>query len=155
MMNPERCGFPMDRVVALIIIGLVVLLAGCGGLSGISAYETKMAGWGREDFWPIVAIEGAQIGRKSEIRPVKKPAEQVVREIGGATRQFSAGEKIRIVCAARTISPNCAVARGSSRTRIIAGRRSARSVWPPIRRERQPRTRSKEIKMPNKRRRLR
>lgn len=44
MMNPERCGFPMDRVVALIIIGLVVLLAGCGGLSGISAYETKMAG---------------------------------------------------------------------------------------------------------------
>lgn len=43
MMNPERCGFPMDRVVALIIIGLVVLLAGCG-LSGISAYETKMAG---------------------------------------------------------------------------------------------------------------
>ena len=96
MMNPERCGFPMDRVVALIIIGLVVLLAGCGGLSGISAYETKMAGWGRGDFWPIVAIEGAQMGQKSG--PMKEPVEHVVREIRRATRrQFSAEEKIRIV----------------------------------------------------------
>ena len=90
MMNPERCGFPMDRVVALIIIGLVVLLAGCGGLSGISAYETKMAGWGREDFWPIVAIEGAQMGQKSG--PAKEPAEHVIREIRRSTRR-----KIRIV----------------------------------------------------------
>src|SRR5499425_3390335 len=49
-----------------------------------------------KDFWPIVAIEGAQMGQKSG--PVKKPAEQVVREIRRATRrQFSAEEKIRIV----------------------------------------------------------
>src|SRR5215467_6447082 len=47
---------------------------------------------GREDFWPIVAIEGAQMGQKSG--PVKEPAEQVVREIRRATRrQFSAEEK--------------------------------------------------------------
>src|SRR5262249_55200727 len=50
----------------------------------------------REEFWPIVAMEGAKMGQKSG--PVKKPAEQVVREIRRATRrQFSAEEKIRIV----------------------------------------------------------
>src|SRR5262249_54786054 len=54
---------------------------------GMSSYK---------DFWPIVAIEGAQMGQKSG--PVKEPAEQVVREIRRATRrQFSAEEKIRIV----------------------------------------------------------
>src|SRR5881275_265018 len=49
-----------------------------------------------KDFWPIVAIEGAKMGQKSG--PVKKPAEQVVKEIRRATRrQFTAEEKIRIV----------------------------------------------------------
>jgi transposase len=49
-----------------------------------------------KDFWPIVAIEGAQMGQKSG--PVKAPAEQVVKAIRRATRrQFSAEEKIRIV----------------------------------------------------------
>ena len=52
-----------------------------GGLavSGISAYETEM------DFWPIVAIEGAQMGQKSG--PAKEPAEQVIREIRRSTRR--------------------------------------------------------------------
>src|SRR5215469_4239413 len=51
---------------------------------------------GREDFWPIVAIEGAQMGQKSG--PAKEPAEQVIREVRRSTRrQFSAEEKIRIV----------------------------------------------------------
>src|SRR5215467_14086023 len=54
-----------------------------------------MASLGREDFWPIVAIEGAQMGQKS--RPAKEPAEQVIREIRRSTReQFSAEEKVRI-----------------------------------------------------------
>src|SRR5437016_4656003 len=49
-----------------------------------------------EDFWPIVAIEGAKMGQKSG--SVKEPAKQVVKEIRRATRrQFSADEKIRIV----------------------------------------------------------
>jgi hypothetical protein len=49
-------------------------------VGGISTYK---------DFWPIVAIEGAQMGQKSG--PVKEPAEQVVKEIRRATRrQFSA-----------------------------------------------------------------
>ena len=138
----------MDRVVALIIIGLVVLLAGCGGLSGISAYETKMAGWGREDFWPIVAIEGAQMGQKSG--PAKEPAEQVIREIRRSTRrQFSAEEKIRIVLSGLrgedSITELCH--RESSRTSIIAGQRNfwrpARSAWPGTRREPQPLMRSR------------
>src|ERR1700686_4496740 len=65
-------------------------------VSSISAYETEGACCGREDFWPIVAIEGAKMGQKSG--PVKEPAEQVVKEIRRATRrQFSAEEKIRIV----------------------------------------------------------
>ena len=65
-------------------------------LSGIGAYETEKAGRGREDFWPDVAIEGAQMGQKSG--PVKEPAEQIMKEIRRVTRrQFSAGEKIRIV----------------------------------------------------------
>ena len=68
---------------------------------------------------------------------VKEPATQVLKNIRRATRRrFSAEDKIRIVlkdCAARTASPNCAVARGSSRTCIIAGRRTfsrqGRSAW--------------------------
>ena len=65
-------------------------------MSGISAYEIKMASLGRKDFWPIVAIEGAQMGQKSG--PAKEPAEQVIREVRRSTRrQFSAEEKIRIV----------------------------------------------------------
>src|SRR5262250_3863587 len=49
-----------------------------------------------KDFWPIVAIEGAQMGQKSG--PAKEPAEQVIREVRRSTRrQFSAEEKIRIV----------------------------------------------------------
>ena len=75
------------------------------------------------------------MGQKSG--PVKEPAEQVVKEIRRATRrQFSAEEKIRIVLsglAARTASSSCAAARGSSRTFIIAGRktfsRRGRSDW--------------------------
>jgi hypothetical protein len=82
---------------------------------------------------------------------VKEPAEQVVKEIRRATRrQFSAEEKIRIVLsglAARTASPSCAAARGSSRTCITAGRRNfwrlARSGWPGTPRGRRPRTRSR------------
>jgi hypothetical protein len=90
-------------------------------LSGISGYETEMAGCGREDFWPIVAIEGAKMGQKSG--PAKKPAEQVIREIRRSTRgQFSASFR---VCAARTVSPSCAAARGLSRTSIIAGQRNS------------------------------
>ena len=47
---------------------------------------------GGEDFWPIVAIEGAKMGQKSE--PVKQPADQVVKEIRRATRrQFSANPR--------------------------------------------------------------
>jgi hypothetical protein len=65
-------------------------------MPGISAYETKGAGCGREDFWPIVAIEGAKMRQKSG--SVKEPAKQVVKEIRRVTRrQFSAEEKIRIV----------------------------------------------------------
>src|SRR5271167_776548 len=45
------------------------------GLSGISTCETDRTSGGREDFWPIVAIEGAKMGQKSG--PVKEPAEQV------------------------------------------------------------------------------
>src|SRR3954464_8664356 len=65
-------------------------------MSGVSTTQTGRVSGGREDFWPIVAIEGAQMGQKSG--PVKEPAEQVVKEIRRATRrQFSAEEKIRIV----------------------------------------------------------
>jgi hypothetical protein len=64
-------------------------------LTVISAYETEGAGRGREDFWPIVAIEGAKMGQKSG--SVKEPAKQVVKETRATRRQFSAEEKIRIV----------------------------------------------------------
>src|ERR1700720_3767012 len=49
-----------------------------------------------EDFWLIVAFQGAKMRQKSG--PVKEPAEKVVKDIRRATRrQFSAEEKIRIV----------------------------------------------------------
>jgi transposase len=52
-----------------------------------------------KDFWPIVAIEGAKVGKKSG--PVKEPADRVVKAIRRATRQqFSAEDKIRS-CAVR------------------------------------------------------
>src|SRR5947207_15052302 len=89
-----------------------------------------------EDFWPIVAIEGAKMGQKSG--PVKKPADQVVKEIRRATRrQFTAEEKIRIVLSGLrgedSIAELCR-REGLSRTCIIAGRKSfskpVRSAWP-------------------------
>ena len=62
---------------------------------------------------------------------------------GGGEDPHRAGR----VCAARTASPSCAAAKGSSRTSITAGRRSswrlARSGWPATRRGRRPRTRSR------------
>jgi transposase len=68
-------------------------------LSASPVLPNAVAGFddlGLGDFWPIVAIEGAKMGQKSG--PVKKPAEQVVKEIRRATRrQFTAEEKIRIV----------------------------------------------------------
>jgi transposase len=49
----------------------------------------------REDFWLIVAFQGAKMRQKSGL--AKKPAEQIVKDIRRATRrQFSAEEKIRI-----------------------------------------------------------
>jgi transposase len=116
-----------------------------------------------EDFWPIgfyseiyffipiVAIEGAQMGQKSG--PVKEPAEQAVREIRRATRrQFWAEEKIHIVLSG--LRGEDSIAELCRREEIVQnlyyllslveGRRNfsmpARSVWPAIRRERQPRT---------------
>jgi hypothetical protein len=58
--------------------------------------------------------------------PEKGPATQVVKDIRRATRRhFSAEDKIRIgwrTCAVRRASPNFAVAKGSFRTSITAGR---------------------------------
>ena len=66
------------------------------------------------------------MGQKSG--SVKEPAKQVVKEIRRATRrQFSRRRRsalFRPVCAARTASPSCAGAKGSSRTSITAGRRN-------------------------------
>src|SRR5437868_6194137 len=60
----------------------------------------REAGWGRKEFWPIVAIEGGQMGQKSG--PGKEPAGQVVKKIRRVThRRFSAEEKIRIVLTGR------------------------------------------------------
>ena len=58
--------------------------------------------------------------------PEKEPATQVVKNIRRATRRhFSAEDKIRWkACAARTVSPSSAAARGSSRTFITAGRKT-------------------------------
>ena len=65
-------------------------------LSGVSAYETDFAGRGSEDFWLIVAFEGAKMRQKSG--PVRAPVEQVMKDIRRATRRhFSAEDKIRIV----------------------------------------------------------
>src|SRR5580704_7219036 len=83
--------------------------------------------------------------------PVKEPAEQVVKDIRRATRrQFSAEEKIRVVLEGlrgRKASLSSAAERGSSRTSIIAGRRTswkpARGGWLAIRRGPRPRTRSR------------
>jgi len=69
--------------------------------------------------------------------PVKEPATQVLKNIRRATRRhFSAEDRFASFwkgCAARTVSPSCVVARGSSRTSTIAGRRifwrPARSAW--------------------------
>src|SRR4029078_12735101 len=67
-------------------------------MSGIRAYERDRVNGRREDFWPIVAIEGAKMGQKAG--PRKQSAERVVKEIRRVTRrQFSAEEKIRIVLA--------------------------------------------------------
>ena len=89
------------------------------------------------------------MGQKSG--PVKKPAEQVVREIRRATRrQFSAEEKIRIVLSGlRGEGSTAELCRreGMSRTSIIVGQRNfwrpSRSAWPVTRHERQPRMRSR------------
>src|ERR1700731_766035 len=49
-----------------------------------------------EDFWLIVAFQGAKTRQKSG--PVKEPAAKVVKDIRRATRRhFSAEDKIRIV----------------------------------------------------------
>src|ERR1700720_1164600 len=49
-----------------------------------------------EDFWLIVAFQGAKMRQKSG--PVKEPAEKIVKDIRRMTRRkFSAAEKIRIV----------------------------------------------------------
>ena len=49
-----------------------------------------------EDFWLIVALQGAKMRQKSH--PSDLSSEQVVKDIRRATRrQFSAEEKIRIV----------------------------------------------------------
>ena len=59
----------------------------------------------------------------------KTPSEQIVRDIRRATRKhYSAEDKIRIVLmdfAANTALPNCAVARGSQKVSITAGRRNS------------------------------
>src|ERR1700732_1177111 len=65
-------------------------------LSNVSTCETDSAGGRREDFWLIVAFQGAKMRQKHA--PVKGPAEHVVKDTRRATRrQFSAEEKIRIV----------------------------------------------------------
>jgi len=80
--------------------------------------------------------------------PVKEPAEQVVKDIRRATRrQFSAEAKIRIVLEGlrgeESIAELCR-REGSSRTSIIAGRRTSwkpgRSGSPAIQPAQQPRT---------------
>jgi hypothetical protein len=64
-------------VIVLLAPGLLVFLLALGELrvkiSGISTYETDCTNWGRENFWPVVAIEGAKMGQKSE--PEKEPTE--------------------------------------------------------------------------------
>ncbi len=80
-----------------------------------------------EDFWLIVAFQGAKMRQKSG--PVKEPAEKVVKDIRRATRrQFSAERRSAScwrACAARTASPSCAVVKGSSRICITAGRKTS------------------------------
>ena len=89
------------------------------------------------------------MGQKSG--PVKKPAEQIVKEIRRATRrQFSTEEKIRIVLSGLrgedSIAELCR-REGISRTSIIVGQRNfwrpAISAWPATRHEPQPRMRSR------------
>src|SRR5947207_7147582 len=81
-----------------------------------------------KDFWPIVAIEGAKMGQKSG--PVKKPAEQVVKEIRRATRrQFTAEGKMRILLSGlrgAAASPSCVAVSGLSRPCIIGSKESMR-----------------------------
>src|SRR5215468_6824699 len=79
-----------------------------------------------KDFWPIVAIEGAQMGQKSG--PAKEPAEQVIKEIRRSTRrQFSAEEKIRIVLSGLRGEDSIAERVSSATTSFnaLASRRSA------------------------------
>src|SRR5580704_14139589 len=83
--------------------------------------------------------------------PAKEPAAKIVKDIRRATRrQFSAEEKIRIVLEGlrgeESIAELC-LAKGSSRTSIIVGRRTswkpARSGWLATRHGPRPRTRSR------------
>jgi hypothetical protein len=60
---------------------------------GVSTNETKLRG---EDFWRIVALQGAKMRQKAGTQ--KAPAEQVVKDIRRATRKhYDAKDKIRIV----------------------------------------------------------
>jgi hypothetical protein len=86
------------------------------------------------------------MGQHSE--PEKAPAEQVIKELRGAS--FRRRRRSALFCpagAARTASPSGGGAKGSCRSCISAGRRSfwkpARSAWPATRRDRQPRRRSR------------
>jgi hypothetical protein len=82
-----------------------------------------------------VAVMGQAIEQGSRHLGIGEDARPFAEgEIGGVTSRL----KIRFAsfwkgCAARTVSPSCVVARGSSRTSVIAGRRifwrPARSAW--------------------------
>lgn len=63
----------------------VYLLAEVPQLSAVSAHETDLADREREDFWFILALEGAKMRQKSG--PAKEPAEQVIKNIRRATRR--------------------------------------------------------------------
>ena len=100
-----------------------------------------------KDFWPIVAIEGAQ-----KPGPVKKPAEQVVREIRRSTRRhfFRRGEDShRPFRSARRGQDRRAVPlRGDRREPVLSlvkeiFWRPARTAWPATPREPQLRRRSR------------
>jgi hypothetical protein len=89
-----------------------------GSLSGISAYETEGAGCEREDFWPIVAIEGAKVGQKSG--SVKEPAKQVVKEIRRATISLQFAEPRRNISQRR---------RGGWKIAAFARESGCQAIW--------------------------
>src|SRR6476619_760289 len=65
-------------------------------LFAVSTYETDLADCVREEFWFILAREGAK--RRQKSGPAKEPTEQVIKTIRRSTRrQLSGEEKMRIV----------------------------------------------------------